>query len=130
MSTTAKPSARPLSPHLQVYRLPLAALLSISQRVAGVGLVLGILLLTWWVTAAAYGPDAYGVVMDFLGSWIGTVILVGFSLALYLHLCAGLRHLIWDTGRGITNEAAVTSNFLVLLATLALTAGTWIWALT
>ena len=129
MSTTAKPTARPLSPHLQVYRLPLAALLSISQRVAAVGLTFGILLLTWWVTAAAYGPDAYEMVVDFLGSWIGTVILVGFSLALYLHLCAGIRHLIWDTGRGITNEATATSNFLVLLGTLALTAGTWLLAL-
>jgi succinate dehydrogenase / fumarate reductase cytochrome b subunit len=127
--STAKPTARPLSPHLQVYRLPLAALLSISQRAAGIGLIFGILLLTWWVTAAAYGPDAYALVMDFLGSWIGIVILVGFSLALYLHLCAGLRHLIWDTGRGITNEATASTNLLVLLATAVLTAATWIWAL-
>ena len=66
MTQAAKSSARPLSPHLQVYRLPLAAWLSISHRITGVGLTLGTLLLTWWVAAAAYGPDAYDTFYIFI----------------------------------------------------------------
>ena len=87
MTQAAKPSARPLSPHLQVYRLPLAAWLSISHRITGIGLTLGTLLLTWWVAAAAYGPDAYATFAGFIGSPFGYFILFGFSVALFFHLC-------------------------------------------
>src|SRR4051812_49059632 len=87
--TPAKPVARPLSPHLQIYRLPLAAILSITHRITGVGLAIGVLLLTWWVTAAAVGPAAYDRATSFIGSIVGQLLMVGFSLALFFHLCNG-----------------------------------------
>jgi succinate dehydrogenase / fumarate reductase cytochrome b subunit len=140
MSTAAKPTTtraigahgahRPLSPHLQVYRMPLAALLSIAgHRATGCGLVLGLLLLTWWLTAAAYGEDAYGVVMAFIGSWFGQLILFGFSVALYFHLCTGVRHLFWDAGKGFEIADTQRSNQIVLASAVILTVITWIAAL-
>lgn len=120
---------RPLSPHLQVYRLPLTALMSISHRITGIGLTLGTLLLTWWIAAAAYGPEAYAQVQGFLSSWIGLVLLLGFSFALYFHLCNGIRHLIWDAGRSFELEQVRRADFTVLIGAAALTALTWVMAL-
>src|SRR6185503_11782113 len=127
MANAAKPTARPLSPHLQVYRLPLAAWLSISHRITGIGLTVGMLLLTWWVAAAAYGPDAYETVIVFLGSPIGLLLLLGFSLALFFHLCNGIRHLLWDTSRNFEISKTQAGNAIVLIGTVVLTAIAWIW---
>ncbi|MGE3332567.1 MAG: succinate dehydrogenase, cytochrome b556 subunit [Rhodospirillaceae bacterium] len=126
MTQAAKSSARPLSPHLQVYRLPLAAWLSISHRATGIGLTLGTLLLTWWVAAAAYGPDAYTVFTDFLGSYLGLLILFGFSVALFFHLCNGIRHLFWDAGKNFSIEATKRTNTFVIAGTVVLTAASWL----
>jgi len=138
MSTAAKPTTtramgvralnRPLSPHLQVYRLPLTALLSITHRITGVGLTAGLLLLTWWLAAAAYGDAAYAVAMGFIGSWFGQFILFGFSLALYFHLCNGVRHLVWDAGKGFEISDTQRANQIVLAAAAALTVLTWLMA--
>ncbi|MFL2771814.1 MAG: succinate dehydrogenase, cytochrome b556 subunit [Rhodospirillaceae bacterium] len=116
---------RPLSPHLQVYRLPLTALISISHRITGVGLTLGTLLLTWWVTAAAYGESYYSKVQAFLGNWFGQLLLLGFSFALFFHLCNGLRHLFWDFGRYFELEQVRRSDAAVLIGSVALTVATW-----
>jgi succinate dehydrogenase / fumarate reductase cytochrome b subunit len=129
MANAAKPTARPLSPHLQIYRLPLAAWLSISHRFSGIGLTIGMLLLTWWVAAAAYGPDAYETATGFLGSPIGLILLFGFSVALFFHLCNGIRHLLWDTGRNFEISQTKRGNVFVLFGTVVLTAIAWIWAL-
>lgn len=126
MTQAAKPSARPLSPHLQVYRLPLAAWLSISHRITGVGLTLGTLLLTWWVAAAAYGPDAYATFADFVGSPLGYLILFGFSVALFFHLCNGIRHLLWDAGKNFSIENTKRSNAFVIAGTVILTVIAWL----
>jgi succinate dehydrogenase / fumarate reductase cytochrome b subunit len=125
MTAPAKTAARPLSPHLQIYRLPLAAVLSITHRITGAGLVLGTLLLTWWLAAAAYGPPAYDVVSAFLASWFGILILFGFSLALFFHLCNGIRHLVWDTGSGFEKPQTARSNVYVIVAALVLTVLAW-----
>lgn len=126
MTQAAKPSARPLSPHLQVYRLPLAAWLSISHRITGIGLTLGTLLLTWWVAAAAYGPDAYATFAGFIGSPFGYFILFGFSVALFFHLCNGLRHLLWDAGKNFSIADTKRSNVFVIAGTVILTAIAWL----
>jgi succinate dehydrogenase / fumarate reductase cytochrome b subunit len=126
MTHAAKSSARPLSPHLQVYRLPLAAWLSISHRITGVGLTLGTLLLTWWLAAAAYGPDAYAVFSDFIGSVLGLLILFGFSVALFFHLCNGIRHLLWDAGKNFSIADTKRSNTFVIAGTVVLTAVAWL----
>jgi succinate dehydrogenase / fumarate reductase, cytochrome b subunit len=129
MTHAAKPSARPLSPHLQVYRLPLAAWLSISHRITGVGLTLGTLLLAWWVAAAAYGEEAYVTFTGFMSSPLGMIVLLGFSLALFFHLCNGIRHLFWDAGRNFSIAETRRTNILVIAGTVILTAIAWLAAL-
>lgn len=126
MTQAAKSSARPLSPHLQVYRLPLAAWLSISHRITGVGLTLGTLLLTWWVAAAAYGPDAYDTFSNFISSSLGLLILFGFSVALFFHLCNGIRHLFWDAGKNFTIAETKRTNTYVIAGTVILTVIAWL----
>ncbi len=115
------PKDRPLSPHLQVYRLPLAAILSITHRITGVGLGLGALLLVVWLVAAAAGPDAFGPVSWFLGSWLGLLILFGFAWALLYHLANGIRHLFWDAGYGYDKDDAHRTGIAVLALSVALT---------
>jgi succinate dehydrogenase / fumarate reductase cytochrome b subunit len=129
MTQAAKPAARPLSPHLQVYRLPLAAWMSISHRITGVGLTIGTLLLAWWVGAAALGPDAYAQFQTCIGSLPGYVILFGFSVALFYHLCNGIRHLFWDVGMNFEIAQFKRGNVAVLVGTIALTVLTWALAL-
>lgn len=129
MTQAAKSSARPLSPHLQIYRLPLAAWLSISHRITGVGLTLGAFLLAWWVCAAAYGEDAYVTFTGFLSSVIGMLILFGFSVALFFHLCNGIRHLFWDAGKNFSIAETKRTNFFVIAGTLVLTAIAWFFGL-
>ncbi len=124
----AKPVARPLSPHVFIYRWPLAAILSILHRATGVGLAIGVLLLTWWVTAAAVGPSAFDQATGFIGSPIGLFFMMGFSLALFFHLCNGIRHLVWDAGRGFEKGTTATSNAIVIVAALTLTAVSWLLA--
>ncbi|MDA8231815.1 MAG: succinate dehydrogenase, cytochrome b556 subunit [Magnetospirillum sp.] len=120
------PRNRPLSPHLQVYRLPLLALMSIAHRGAGVALALGIVLLAWWLGAIATGPDAYAAVQGFLGSVIGRLVLLGFTVALFYHLANGIRHLLWDAGWGYELPRAYRSGRVVLAATVILTIAAWI----
>lgn len=117
---------RPLSPHLQVYKPQLTSVLSILHRITGVGLGLGTLLLTWWLVAAAYGPDAFEVVQSFVASWFGRLVLFGFTYALFYHLCNGIRHLFWDAGWGFELKTAYASGWLVVIASLGLTLVSWI----
>ena len=116
---------RPLSPHLQVYRWQLTSVLSIVHRFTGVALCVGTLLLVWWLVAAAQGPLPYAMVQHFLASWPGRVLLFGWTVALYYHLCNGLRHLWWDTGRGLDLPQVYASGWAVLVATGVLTVVTW-----
>jgi succinate dehydrogenase / fumarate reductase cytochrome b subunit len=123
-------SNRPLSPHLQIYRLPLVALMSISHRISGIALSAGTVLLALWLGSAAYGPDSFDMISALLASPLGLLVLFGFSLAFFYHLCNGVRHLVWDIGRGFDLATVRTSNRLVILAALLLTAATWGLALT
>ena len=129
MTQAAKPAARPLSPHLQVYRLPLAAWMSITHRITGIGLTIGTLLLVWWIGAAAMGPEAYAQFTGFIGSPLGYLILLGFSVALFYHLCNGIRHLFWDAGMNFEIAETKRANVIVLLGTVVLTAAAWLLAL-
>jgi succinate dehydrogenase / fumarate reductase cytochrome b subunit len=99
-STAVSRRPRPLSPHLQVYKLMLTFVMSGFHRISGFALYFGTLLLAWWLIAAASGPNAYAYVEWFLGSLIGRLVLFGYTWALIHHMLGGLRHLIWDTGRG------------------------------
>ncbi len=117
---------RPLSPHLQVYRWQITMALSILHRITGVGLALGLLLLTWWLVAAASGAAYFDMVHSIIGSWIGRVILLGFTASLFFHLFNGIRHLFWDVGYGFEIDAMRRSGYIVLAATVVATLGTFL----
>lgn len=117
---------RPLSPHLQVYKPQLTSILSISHRAAGIALSAGTLYLVWQLLAAASGPDAYEVFQGFAGSWLGILVLLGWSVALFYHLLNGIRHLFWDAGHGFTIEATYRSGRWVMVGTAVLTIVAWV----
>ena len=117
---------RPLSPHLQVYKPQLTSILSILHRLTGVALGGGTLLLTWWLVAAAYGPEHFATAQAFIASWIGRLVLFGFTFSLFYHLCNGIRHLFWDAGWGFELKTAYASGWLVVIASLGLTLISWI----
>jgi succinate dehydrogenase / fumarate reductase cytochrome b subunit len=121
---------RPLSPHLQVYRPQLTSVLSILHRITGVALAVGTLLLAWWLLAAASGPSAFASAQAFLASWIGRLLLFGWSFALFYHLCNGIRHLFWDAGLGFELKNAYASGWCVVAASAAVTLLAWIWGYT
>ena len=120
-NSEGKPVRRPLSPHLQVYRPQLTSGMSIFHRITGVGLGLGTLVMVWWLVAAAGSPRAWGQVQWFLGSWVGILLLVGWTAALWYHFFNGLRHLSWDAGRGMTIPEVERSGKLALAATAVAT---------
>ena len=117
---------RPLSPHLQVYRLPLTAVLSISHRFTGVFLSLGTLLLIIVLVAAASGLEAYNTIHAFVSSWLGQLLLFLWTYALFFHLSNGVRHLIWDIGYGFELNVAEKTAWSVVIVSTALTVITWI----
>src|SRR5579871_4098332 len=99
-SSPVRPRAeRPLSPHLQIYRPMLTMMMSIVHRITGAALYVGTLLLAWWLLAAASGPNAYATFQAVASSFIGRVVLLGYTWAL-VHMLGGIRHLIWDSGHG------------------------------
>lgn len=123
--TIAKKSKRPLSPHLQVYKLPLTALMSISHRITGTGLIAGTLLVTGFFVAAMTGAGAYNAVLDFAETIYGRVILILWSFGLYYHMSNGVRHMIWDTGALLTKSGSMKANYVVLAFAVLLTTATW-----
>ena len=116
----------PVSPHLQIYRLPLTALLSITHRITGVLLALGSLLLIWVLAAAAQGEASYTALAAHLDAWYGQVFLFGFLFALYLHFCNGVRHLFWDAGYGFELDTVDMTAKLAIGVAVLLTLATWI----
>jgi succinate dehydrogenase / fumarate reductase cytochrome b subunit len=116
---------RPLSPHLQVYRWQLTSVLSILHRATGIALSAGAVLLVLWLVAAAAGPTPYAHIQGFLGSWFGLLLLFGWTVSLFYHLCNGIRHLWWDTGHGLELSAVYASGWTVIVATAVLTVLAW-----
>ncbi|MEE8140734.1 MAG: succinate dehydrogenase, cytochrome b556 subunit [Alphaproteobacteria bacterium] len=117
---------RPLSPHLQVYRPQFTSVLSILHRLTGVALGLGALLLVYWLAAAAAGPAWFEGARAVAGSWFGWLVLLGFTWALFYHLCNGIRHLFWDIGMGFELATARLTGWCVVLASIALTGAAWV----
>ena len=124
-----KPSNRPLSPHLQVYRLQLTSVLSITHRGTGVFLAVATLLLVYWLIALAAGPQSYATAQAFFGSWFGQLILLGCTFSLFYHLCNGVRHLFWDIGIGFEIEMAYRSGYAVVVVSILMTILAWTIAL-
>ena len=92
---------RPLSPHLQIYRPMLTMMMSIVHRITGTALYFGMLLVAWYLIAAASGEAAFATAYNVMGSILGQIVLFGFTWALFHHFLGGIRHAIWDTGVGM-----------------------------
>ena len=120
---------RPLSPHLQIYRPQISSTLSILHRLSGIALSVGALLLVGFLVSAAEGDAAYDGFSWFLRSWLGVLLLFGWTVALWYHFCSGLRHLAWDSGHGFDLPTMHRSGIAVLAATAVLTVLTWIFAI-
>ncbi|AXK82547.1 succinate dehydrogenase, cytochrome b556 subunit [Pseudolabrys taiwanensis] len=125
-TTTGARRARPTSPHLQIYKPMLTMMMSIVHRITGAGLYFGTLLLAWWLIAAASGPNAYANFEWFIGSFIGRLVLFGYTWALLHHMLGGIRHLIWDTGHGFEPNEREMLAVATIVGSVALTILVWI----
>ena len=125
MAETKARVERPLSPHLLIYRWPLPMAMSIAHRITGGGLYFGTLLVAWWLIAAASGPNAYATVAAFMSSFFGRLILFGYTWALLHHMLGGIRHLIWDTGRGFTQSEREWLSLASVVGSVGLTLIVW-----
>ena len=112
---------RPLSPHLQVYKPQLTSVLSIMHRATGAALYFAALALIYWVYTVATGHEHYHVIANVLDHWVGKVVLYGVLFCVYYHLANGLRHLMWDTGKGLDLKTAYTTGWLVVAFSLVAT---------
>ncbi|MHA7775105.1 succinate dehydrogenase, cytochrome b556 subunit [Roseibium sp. M-1] len=117
---------RPLSPHLQIYKPILTMVMSILHRITGAALYFGTVLLAWWLIAAAAGPTYFDFVNGIYGSFIGRLILFGFTWALVHHMLGGLRHFIWDMGAGFGKEAREWLAKATIIGSVSLTLILWI----
>ena len=126
MSGTDTQAARPLSPHLQIYKPMLTMMMSIVHRITGAALYFGTFLLAWWLIAAAAGPAYFDLVDGFFGSFIGRLVLFGYTWALIHHMFGGLRHFIWDTGRGFEPESREFLAKASIIGSVALTVVIWV----
>ncbi len=116
---------RPLSPFM-TYRWTLTMAMSIVHRITGIALYFGTILMAWWLIATASGPGAYANVQAFTSSWIGRVIVFGYTWALLHHLLGGLRHLIWDLGYGFGKVERERLTLAALIGSITLTIVLWI----
>ncbi|MCO4810702.1 MAG: succinate dehydrogenase, cytochrome b556 subunit [Gammaproteobacteria bacterium] len=116
---------RPLSPHLSIYRWPITMVSSILHRATGIAMAAGFIVLVGWLFDAASGPDVYAKFLGVMDSTLGCVLLVGWSYAFFYHLSNGIRHLVWDTGRGLEIGQATASAWFVIVASIVLTAAFW-----
>ena len=126
MADSTQPSVpntknRPLSPHLQIYKWQITMTLSILHRATGVGLCAGLVLLTAWIWSAAYCPETFTWLQEHRADWWFRLVITGFTAAMFFHLLNGIRHLGWDTGSGMTNDAVTRSGWIVVVGTAVLT---------
>ena len=124
--TTGAARARPISPHLQIYKPTLTMMMSIVHRITGAALYFGMLLLAWWLLAAANGPNAYANIEWFMGSLIGRLVLFGYTWALLHHMLGGVRHLIWDTIHGFETAEREGLTLATLIGSITLTFILWV----
>ncbi|MBU1174107.1 MAG: succinate dehydrogenase, cytochrome b556 subunit [Alphaproteobacteria bacterium] len=117
---------RPLSPHIFVYRWQITMVLSIVQRITGVGMFFGTALIGWWLVAAAIGDPALEIVYFVSGSWFGQLVLFFFVWALFQHMLQGIRHFFWDIGRGFAENGRFLVSWIIVCAGFVLTLLTFV----
>ena len=125
-SAAGRPVARPLSPHLQIYAKPINMVMSIVHRITGVALYFGTLLLAWWLIAAATSPAYFNFVNGLFGTLLGRLVLFGYTWALLHHMLGGIRHLIWDTGRGFDLKTVDRLGWGTIFGSVVLTILVWV----
>jgi succinate dehydrogenase / fumarate reductase cytochrome b subunit len=125
MTNLKSPAKRPLSPHLQVYRLSITFLMSGFHRVTGAVLYFGMLIPVAWLLAAASGPEWFDFANRIAGSFPGRFVLFGFSWGLFHHMLGGVRHLIWDTGRGLDVVLVECFAWATIIGSVILTVAVW-----
>ena len=125
-------AARPLSPHLTIWRWGPAMLVSILHRATGTAMALGgVLLLLWWLVAIASGPESYAVFHDFVisgnpvGNLLGRIVGIGLTWSFFQHLCSGLRHFVLDTGAGYELKTNKFWATMTIIVSIAATAAIW-----
>ena len=118
--------SRPLSPHLQVYKPIPTMVMSIVHRVTGAALYFGTVLVAWWLIAAATGEAYFDWVNWFFGTLVGRLILFGYTWALMHHMLGGLRHFMWDMGRGYEKHFSTKLALATPVVSVALTVLIWI----
>ncbi len=126
MADNGMNAERPLSPHLQIYRPMFTMMMSIMHRITGFALYFGTIILAWWLISAASGPHYYSYVNAFISSWLGRLVLFGYTWALMHHMLGGVRHFFWDTGRGFELESVELSARIVLGLSVFLTLAIWV----
>ena len=125
MAETKRTVERPISPHLGIYRMQITMLMSIVHRITGGALYFGTVLLAAWLVSAAMGDQAFATVNALFGHPLGKFVLLGYSWALLHHMLGGMRHLLWDTGRGLQPSSADILGWLTILGSLSLTMILW-----
>lgn len=126
MSKSAATRPRPLSPHLQVYTLIPTMLMSIVHRITGGALYFGILLVAAWLLAAATSEAWFNTVSAVYGSWIGLLVLFGFTWSLVHHMLGGVRHFVMDVGLGLDKHFSTRVATLMPVVSIALTVLLWV----
>ena len=119
------PRARPMSPHLTVWRWHITMATSILHRATGVALYGGGLIAAAWALSLAAGPETYGAFQSLLGSLLGRLVLFGLTASIFVHLATGVRHLVWDLGYGLELKSANASSITVFAFTLVATLVVW-----
>jgi succinate dehydrogenase / fumarate reductase cytochrome b subunit len=122
---TSEKAARPLSPHLQIYKPQLTSGMSIFHRMTGIALACGLPVFVLWLVVAAGGPEIYVNFINLFHNIIGQILLFGWTFAFFYHFCCGIRHLLWDAGYGLTIKAVYTSGYIAIGIAVLATACVW-----
>lgn len=121
--------ARPMSPHLGIWRWHITMAGSILHRATGIALYVGALIAAWWAVALAMGPGPYQTFLDVSGSWFGQLVMFGLTVSFFYHLAKGVGHLVWDSGRGLALKTSNQSTVAAMVFGVAATVVVWAIAL-
>jgi succinate dehydrogenase / fumarate reductase cytochrome b subunit len=121
-------AARPMSPHLQVWRWHITMAGSILHRATGIALYGGAVLLALWAASLAGGQGSFELYKGLLGSWLGKIVLFGLTFSIFYHMANGVRHLVWDVGKGFEPRTADMTGVAAIVFAAVVTVAIWVLA--